>query len=269
MYADTLNLVTTGVGNLIDNGPNNNPGGNSPSIVRARLNNVISPAAMAPALALPWRFRGDGWTPKNPVARQLASQQDIIQAWALVKGQNQVVPDFSQLGGGKYAPLTNLTLDNDAMDSLYQRTFNSFAATLQKRYPSFSEWPADAQMAAMSMAWAMGPSFNFPAFTVAVNAGDFAKAAVESYFKGGGGTPSARTGRNKDNFLMFNNADVVAKGGGDLDLLIFPQSSGSVTTPKSLVASLNSTTAKIETGIAVAAFSGAVYGAYRWWKGTR
>lgn len=229
MYCDVLNLVTTGVGNLIDAGPNQNPGGNSPSAVRARLNNVVSPAAMAPAMSLPWKLKGPGWTTKNPVALDgIVSQSAIAEAWTTVKRQNEAVPDFSQQGGFKYAGLTALTLDMQAMKDLFTRTLNSFDASLAKRHPQYATAPADAQQAMMSMAWANGPNFDFPKFAAAVQARDWAQAAVESYFKGGGGTPDKRTGRNADNVIMFNNANVVEKGGGDLDLLIFPGTSSSV-----------------------------------------
>ena len=211
-YCDTLNLVTTGVGNLIDAGPRNGFD--------------ISDAAMAPAMRLPWKIRAAGWTSKNPLAGALATPDEVREGWIRCKLQEQNVPGFNQRGGFAYANLTPLTLDMDGLKQLFQSTENHFDEVLSSRYPNYEQWPADAQLATMSMAWAMGPAFNFPAFKAATDRLDFATAAEQSFFKGGGGTltadPNTRAGRNKDNYLMFQNADAVVKGGTDRDRLYFP-----------------------------------------------
>lgn len=216
MYCDVLNLVTTGVGNLIDAGPNH---GGSNTAERARLNNVVSASAMAPAMRLPWKFKAPGWTSKNPLAQGTASQTDIAAAWTATKRQNEVVPDFSQRGGFAYAGLTNLTLDMQGLKDLFARTLDSFDKTLGSRYPGYESWPADAQLAIMSMSWAMGPAFNFPQFKAAVDRLDFNEAAKLSFFRGGGGTESVRSGRNAENEKMFQTAAIVLKNGSDPDIL--------------------------------------------------
>lgn len=213
MYCDTLNLVTTGVGNLIDNG--------------ARNGFDISDAAMAPAMKLPWKIKGPGWTPKNPVAAGNASSAEIKESWIRTKLRQQddaafIAAGGIKQGGFKYANFQPLTLDMDGLKALFTTTMNRFDQTLASRYPNYAEWPADAQLAAMSMAWAMGPAFNFPAFKAATDRLDFAAAADNSFFKGGGGTLEARAGRNAENFAMFNNAAMVVKGGADRDRLFFP-----------------------------------------------
>ena len=223
MYCDVLNLVTTGIGNLIDAGPNN-PGPSTAA--RARLNNVVSQAAMQPALNLEWFHKGPGWGSKNPVTAGVASQQEVIDAWTRTKRQNELSPDFSQRGGFAYAGLTDLTLSMDGLKTLFNKTLTNFDATLSKRYLGYENWPADAQFALLSMSWAMGPAFNFPSFKAAVDRLDFAQAAVLSFFKGGGGSLDNRAGRNKDNELMFNNAAAALKGGADLGLFFFPGSPG-------------------------------------------
>ncbi len=250
-YCDILNLVTSGVGNLIDAGPNHNPGGNSPSIVRARLNNVVSAAAMAPAMRLPWRLRAPGWTSKNPLAGTLVSPAEVADAWTKVKRHNEVVPDFAQRGGFAYKDLTNITLDMASVKQLFNDTLRDFDGKLSIRYPGYSTWPADAQMAILSMAWGMGPNFNFPAFKAAVDRQDFRAAAIQSFFKGGGGKLEApgqdpmetRTGRNAENFVMFHNAADVLKGGVDRDRLFFPgtvgNSSGAVSKGGSIASTTN------------------------------
>ena len=43
-------------------------------------------------------------------------------------------------------------------------------AYLAKRFPEWEEWPADAQLATLSMAWACGPAFRFPRLEAALRA---------------------------------------------------------------------------------------------------
>jgi hypothetical protein len=223
MYADTLNLVTTGVGNLIDAGPRNGFD--------------ISAGAMAPAMGLPWKFKAPGWTSKNPVASGAASATDIREAWIRTKLQEEQIPGFNQKGGFAYAGLTPLTLDLDGLRALFNRTLASFDKVIASRYPGYETWPADAQQMILSMAWAMGPAFNFPAFKDAVDRRDFDAAAPLSFFKGGGGTPDRPTGRNAENQIMARNAAMIERTGTDPDRLIFPGTSGAVAPGGGVVAS--------------------------------
>lgn len=224
LYADILNLVSTGVGNKVDDGRQvlQPAATTAERMARAAENIDESAAAMTPALSLPWKKRAAGWSSKNPVAGALVSPSEVADAWLAVKRMNARSPGFAQQGGFKYAALTTITLDMQGLRQLFERTLAAFDATLSTRYPTYQEWPADAQLATLSMAWAMGPAFHFPAFKVAVDAGDFEKAAEVSFFRGGGGTPNARSGRNKENELMFMNAATVVKGGANPDLLFFP-----------------------------------------------
>jgi GH24 family phage-related lysozyme (muramidase) len=198
MYADTRNLVTTGTGNLIDSGP--------------RDSDVINPAYARPALALPWRHRGNG-------AR--ASQPEIMDAWAKVKTR----PDMGKRGGGTYAGYTDLYLDSDALDALFYQHAASDETYLHGRFPQFENWPADAQLGLLSMAWAMGPAFSFPNFQRAANAGDFSTAARESH------SFNTAPARNEANAQLFENAADVLRVGADPAVLYYP---GTVQSPGNL-----------------------------------
>lgn len=269
LYCDTLNLVTTGVGNLVDKGPNHNAPG-MPAIEAARLNNVVSSAAMAPALQLPWRRRAQGWTSKNPVVGDLVSPSEVADAWTKVKRQNELVPNFAQRGGFAYAPLTNITLDMEAIQHLFYTTLYNFEATLQTRFTTYDDWPADAQMALLSMAWAMGPNFykTFKAFSDAANTQNFAIAAEQCEFRGGGAM-SNPTSRNYAHRVMFKNAESVKNGGGDYNRLYFSGSSGvpAPATPAVIQSSqnFNPRIGAIAVGSVIAAGLG--YVGYEWWKG--
>lgn len=222
MYCDILNLVTTGIGNLIDHGHQTPPDDLS-TAQRARLNNEVSARAMQPALNLPWKKKALGWTSKNPLAGELVSPAEVADAWTLVKRQNEVVPDFSQRGGGKYAGLSNLTLDMNGIRDLFNTTLTRFENTLREKNANWDSWPADAQLAMLSMSWAMGPAFTdkFKAMKIALDRGDFASAGAQSYFKGGGDLKDP-TSRNAENAIMFKNAADVMKGGVDPNRLFFP-----------------------------------------------
>jgi len=171
MYADIKNLITTGVGNLID--------------------------PVERALSLPWR-REDGTA---------ASEDEIRAAWHAVKDDPAAASK-----GHKYARgLTTLRLTEGDVAVLVDGMMHKNAASLTKRWPAFPSWPADAQLAALSMAWAMGSGFKFPTFSAAVEALDFVKAS-ENCTINEAGNPGV-VPRNKANrALLLAAADVLATG---------------------------------------------------------
>lgn len=223
MYCDSFNLVTTGIGNLIDSS--------------ARNTFDVSPTAMHDALLLPWKFRAAGWTTKNPLAGAACSQADIAAAFTTVKLQEQKTPGYNKNGGFTgYPGLTNITLDMDGINTLVSNKMASNEKRLIANYPNWNQLPADAQMAMMSMGWGMGPDFYpaiksngvpvFQAFKTCIDVQDFAGAAVHCIFAGGGSVTDPKS-RNHDNVIMFNNAAAVKKVGANPDLLFFPGTSPS------------------------------------------
>ena len=257
MYCDILNLVTTGIGNLIDKGPRNGF--------------AISNVAMAPAMGLPWKFKGAGWTSKNPVAADIASQADIREAWIRTKLKEQEIPGFNKGGGFAYAGLTPLTLDMEGLKTLFNRTLVSFENTIRTKNPNWESWPADAQLAMLSMAWAMGPAFTdkFKAMKIALDRGDFASAGAQSRFTGGDVKSGGKLSRNEENVIMFKNAADVVKGGVDPNRLFFPgtvaTSAGILPSPKDVIGpvavktkTLGERAIQIGTPIAAIAVIGAV-----------
>lgn len=264
-YADRLNLVTTGIGNLVDLGPADG--------------HVVNAQVMAPALLLPWKLRAPGWSSKNPVAGALLSPSEVADAWQKVKLQNLVVPGFEQRGGFAYAGLTNITLDMDGIKQLFAAKTASVNKDLVKTYPGFETWPADAQLATMSMAWAMGAAFypikGFAKFKQAVDRLDFTTAIKEGQFGGGGNVTDAgdpKTGRpasrNHDNAIMFSNAAIVQKAGADPDRLWFPDAANPASS--ALVASIAGKGVG-GTGIALgaAAVGAAGWFGWKWYKGRK
>lgn len=144
MYLDTLGLVTTGRGNLID--------------------------PIEAALPLPWL---------NKATKTIVGADAISAEWRRVKAAQDLAPR----GGGAFASMTVLFLSQPSIDALTARKLASNESTLASG-PLSPVWIglcADAQLACHSMAWALGAGFpgKYPKWTAAMLAGDWAGAAAE------------------------------------------------------------------------------------------
>lgn len=175
MYLDILGLVTTGVGNLID------------------------PVALA--AALPFRFKHK---PGIATPGALATPAQIMSEWQKLKSKTCLAQD----GHHACEPLTDLMLDDDAIDDLIAKRLAEDEKCLQKQaaFKNLATWPADAQLALLSMAWAVGPSAfsGFHRFSQACEKGDFQTAAAECKINEAG-NPGVIP-RNRSNALLFRNA---------------------------------------------------------------
>jgi hypothetical protein len=142
MYQDVKGLVTTLVGVLID-----------------------SPEA---ALQYPWRFIKT----KTP-----ANADQVRWEWRKIKNGAGLAS-----GGLRAASqIASLEIPPEDIDRLTLERFDLFASHLLQSYPTLGQWPADAQRALMSMAWAAGTNLpvTFPRFTAALQRQDFFQASVE------------------------------------------------------------------------------------------
>jgi hypothetical protein len=165
MYLDVKGLVTTGCGNLIDTG--------------------------AQARALPWVHKGDG---------QAATEAEIAQAWLKVKGAQSM----KMLGGGSFARLTDLRLTDDGVTSLVNARRDLDWTFLVNRFSSLSTWPADGQLAVLSIAWAAGPGWVAPKFDACAKMYDFVGMGLQGWLNDDG-NPGLHP-RNLANRLLFSNA---------------------------------------------------------------
>ena len=172
MYADILGLITTGIGNLID--------------------------PIDRALELPWQHL-DG---------TVATEDEIREAWYAVKND----PAAASKGAGYAKGLTDLRLSEPDVAKLVARRLEENGDALTARFPDFPAWPADAQLATLSMAWAMGAGFKFPNFEAAVQAMDFAAAAAECTIREEG-NPGVVARNKADRILFYSAADVINAGG--------------------------------------------------------
>lgn len=123
MYQDVKGLVTVAIGNLID--------------------------PIQYAMPLPFVDRVTG----------AAAGRDAIAAeWLRVKGD----ASLARLGHRAAERITSLRLTDEGVASLVARKLEQNDAHLRGRFPYLEEWPACAQLAVHSMAWACGPAFRFP-----------------------------------------------------------------------------------------------------------
>jgi len=138
MYLDVEGLVTVAIGNLID--------------------------PIGAALGLPFVHKGTT-TP--------ATSEEIATEWTMVKNH----PTAAKQGHLVLQTVTQLRLTPDGVEKVVSDRLAINESILRKRFPGYDDWPADAQLATNSMAWANGPYFRFPQLAAALLAGDFATAA--------------------------------------------------------------------------------------------
>ena len=176
MYLDIKGLVTTGVGNLID--------------------------PIGCALGLPWAHKSDS----SPAGRA-----EIQVEWERIKGATYL----AKAGWRAAGAITTLQLLPAGIDALVLERLDIDDKYLAAFFPNWADFPADAQLGMLSMAWAMGPGFvhTFKNFVGAVNAGDWASAAKDDEMNATH-NPGLKP-RNAADFTLFNSATITTDTGRD------------------------------------------------------
>jgi GH24 family phage-related lysozyme (muramidase) len=177
LYLDMLGLPTVGVGCLV--------------------------ATPAESCKLPWRHP-DG---------SLASPSAIVAEWKLVQSHQELKKLHY-----KYATRhAKLRLSEPDVDALTLGRLDTFESFLERYYPEFDLWPAPAQLATLSMSWAMGPGFppKWKNHSLACRAQNWPHAAATCKMRERNGDGSLNVGlipRNKKNVELFLEAARVAPG---------------------------------------------------------
>ena len=225
LYADIKGYVTTGIGNKVD--------------------------PIGQALAVPWTVDG-----------RPASQTEIASAWNAVKSAyNASTPQAADW----YAHLTTIRLDDAGIRALVLQTLKANDAMLAKAYPGYPTWPADAQLAIHSMAYALGvgrvlPGGLFKNFVAAMsrNPPYFRAAAAASHIDERGN--AGIIPRNFANKLLLENAARVVEAGSNPDVLWYLREVGSAVAPILHAGSTKTraavTVAALLVGVTVLAMSG-------------
>ncbi len=181
LYLDVRGLVTTAIGVLVD--------------------------PVSAAIHLPW-VRPDG----SP-----ASHSEIVSEWSKVKSRQ----DMKLRGGGAFKAISSLRLTDEGVRQVTQTVLERMDRQLAARFPEYAEWPADAQLATLSMAWACGPAFRFPRLEAALRNRDFLTAAAECGISTEG-NPGVQP-RNRANTVLYRNASVVQGDHLDHERLWWPR----------------------------------------------
>ncbi|MET7573164.1 peptidoglycan-binding protein [Streptomyces sp. NPDC005492] len=156
-----------------------------------------------------------GWFDKN--TRAPANREEIEEEYRQVKFSGTNLAPL-----GQKEQITRLRISDEDIDSLVTAKLDSFEATLKGRAPftGFDDWPADGQLGLLSMAWAMGPLFNFPKFQGAAAQSDWTTMARECKMTEAG-NPGVIP-RNIRNALLFSLAGwTSSQGGADFSQLIY------------------------------------------------
>lgn len=181
MYLDVKGLVTVGIGNLID--------------------------PVGAALACPF-VRADG----SP-----ATREEIGSEWAIVKNHTEL----AHQGYRAAKQWTRLHLTEEGIADVVGRKLDEMWSYLAHRFPEIESWPGDAQLATISMSWACGPAFRFPALELALRAKDFVLASTQCTINENG-NPGV-VPRNAANRTLYVNAARVIAWGMDPDQVYFPR----------------------------------------------
>jgi GH24 family phage-related lysozyme (muramidase) len=173
-YLDVLGIPTTGYGNAF-----------------------FSAAAFC---AQPW-LKPDG---------SFASRDEMLAEYSgllnLVGKRNARGVLWTDCGGGIFQQLTRLRLSLDAVGRLVASELARFDAAMAHRYEDYADWPACAQLAVLSLAWACGASYDFPKMDGHLATGDFAMAATEIEMTKASNPGNNLTARNKSNETLMLNA---------------------------------------------------------------
>ena len=146
-YRDVKGLVTVGLGCLID--------------------------PVDRALGLPW---------VDAVSARPVPRATVITEWQKLKGKDSMTGAVAE----RQRTVTCLRLTPEAIEQLAWQRLDANVVYLARRFPALPSWPADAQLAACSLAWAVGAGWPalYPRCSGHLDAGDFGAAANESAIRG-------------------------------------------------------------------------------------
>lgn len=148
MYLDTRGLVTTGIGNLIDPKPL--------------------------ARSYQWLRNSDG---------QVATAAQVDAEWDQIKARQE----HRNRGGRFYRQFATLQLSAGEIERIFRRKAQQFDTSLQGIFPQWASYPADAQLAMLCHAWALGTGrlrSGWPSYTAACARRDWRTAARECAWRG-------------------------------------------------------------------------------------
>ncbi|MBH0779687.1 hypothetical protein [Nocardia bovistercoris] len=173
--------------------------------------------SLAASRRLPWR---------HGVRGPFASDPDIDAAWETVKQHR----DLARRGRRRFQRLTDLRLTEGAIDRMVfdrldrtetlvrGRMVRAESGAVALPFDDFETWPADAQLALLSMCWVAGPAFDLPRFHAAAARRDWLACAVECRVEPDMGAVARRNERNRQ---LFRYAYLVERDALDPERLAY------------------------------------------------
>ncbi|HEX8082179.1 MAG TPA: peptidoglycan-binding protein [Jatrophihabitans sp.] len=180
MYLDQKGWLSTGIGNKIDETP--------------RPNSMPTSDERARSLDLANELR---WLDANGSE---ATPDQVAADWDAVKARLDLAPQ----GHKAFKPLTSLHVEDADIDHHVLAKLDQMESYLVARgeFADFASWPANAQLATMSMCWALGPAFKFPKLQGHVAARNWNGAADECHFNPDEGTIRVRNALDRKHFQL-------------------------------------------------------------------
>lgn len=164
------------------------------------------------ALDLPWRDKSSGM----PVT----DRKRIAAEWSIVTEAKLLMP----LGPQGFDDITTLMLDDDDITNLVVQDAMAIESDLKRTqaFADFAQWPADAQLGVMSLAWAIEPTLLvsdlWPAFKEAVAREAWDAAAAECSLRSSGLGLGAFKAAGT---VLFSTASWTARGNASLEELVY------------------------------------------------
>jgi hypothetical protein len=148
---------------------------------------------------------------------QPATRHEIAADWQAIKRH----PDLARRGHRAAESVAWLRLTPEGLEAVTLRKLDAMVAQLARRFPALASWPASAQLAVLSLAWACGAGFRFPRTERALLARDWTTAAEEGVIDATG-NPGVVPRNAANRALWLAAAHVEAHGLDPAELLWEP-----------------------------------------------
>lgn len=184
LYPDVKGFLTTAIGILAD--------------------------PVARALLLPWKLPSGA----------LASKAQVISEWNALKAR----PELATYRASNHVveSATTIRLTDADVAAVVQTRLLATEQRMRHFFKNWDSFPADAQLALLSMGWALGSDFEtgYPKLTAAANLGEWETCALQCEISHAGN--AGVIARNTQNVLLFHNANAVSELHLDPETLYWP-----------------------------------------------
>lgn len=137
-----------------------------------------------------------------------ATRHEIAADWQAIKRH----PDLARRGHRAAESVAWLRLTPEGLEAVTLAKLDAMLVQLARRFPQLPSWPASAQLAVISLAWACGAGFRFPKTERALLARDWTTAAEEAVIDATG-NPGVVPRNEANRQLLLAAAHVEATGG--------------------------------------------------------